>query len=440
MMLAVQLAARGGRSPGALGMGAHDDADVPFTPGEDFPFEDCAVAALDADAFLEPLAYAMRCHVLLECRRVLRPGGALRIAVTQPESVPQLVHLAALIGLEAAAHQPADHALTFTKPSREVTGDPLVSIAIPAYNPPFFAQCLDSAIAQTYDNIDIVVCDDSRGPEIEDIVRSRVGRRSVRYERNAERLRTRGNFVRCFERANGEFVKFLCDDDLLAPQCVERLLDAFRQSPDITLATSHRRRIDATGAELGDQPATVPIVAASSVIAGHTLANAMLMAGLNTIGEPSTALFRKADFLDKGPRYFHFRGAPGHGVIDMVMWSALLMKGNAVYLRESLSCFRVHPSQRQHDPVTRQRSIASIRGLQDAWLELGIHERHAPHLLLTRPFPPGDADWDEVPVLGMSARRVSRKEPSASSASPASADHVIEGPGPRPPAARPESA
>ena len=398
---------------GMLSMGWHDDADVPFHPGEDFPFEDAAVSTIEADAFVETLPFGTRCQLLLECRRVLRPGGVLRVTLERSSFGAELAHLADLVGLAPAGGGPDVGVVALAKPSRQVVGDPLVSILIPAYNPPFFAQSLGSALAQTYDNIEIVVCDDSPGPEIEDIVRSRSARRSVRYERNAERLRTRGNFVRCFERANGEFVKFLCDDDLLAPQCVERLLDAFRQAPDVTLATSHRQRIDAAGAPLADQPATVPIVAASSVIAGHTLANAILMAGLNTIGEPSTTLFRKADFVDKRPRYFHFRGAPGHGVIDMVMWSVLLLKGNAVYLRESLSSFRIHPAQRQHDPVTRQRSVASIRGLQDAWLELGIHERHPPHLLMTRPFPPLDAEWIESPVLGVSARRVSRSEAPA---------------------------
>lgn len=47
---------------------------------------------------------------------------------------------------------------------------PLVSIAIPAFNPRFFERTLNSAVSQTYSNLDIVVCDDSRGDEIKDIV------------------------------------------------------------------------------------------------------------------------------------------------------------------------------------------------------------------------------------------------------------------------------
>ena len=74
----------------------------------------------------------------------------------------------------------------------------------------------------------------------------------------------------------------------------------------------------------------MPIVDTDAVIAGPTLANAMIMAGLNTIGEPSTVLFRKADLLDQAPKYFRFDGVTGHGIIDMVTWAALLLKGDAV--------------------------------------------------------------------------------------------------------------
>ena len=414
---------------GVLQLGWQDAADVPFRLGEDFPFEDSAVDAMAIDEFIGELPLDRAAHLLLECRRVIRPGGLLHVSCPGQAAAGKLRHLAALVGLaqttvsprsawfgspiaQVSAGRSADHSLALDKPERQATGEPLVSILIPAYNPPFFGACLDSALAQTYGNLEIVICDDSSGREIEDTVASRAGRRMVRYERNDVRLRPRRNFVRCFERANGEFVKFLCDDDLLAPTCVERLLGAFRDAPDIALATSARQRIDALGRPLPDQPATMPIVAESSVIAGYTLANAMLMAGLNTIGEPSTAMFRKADFVAEQPEYFHFRGVPGHGVVDMVMWTALLLKGNAVYLRERLSSFRVHPNQRQHDPVTQQRSIASIRSLQSAWLELNVHERQPPHLVLARPFPPGDADWQARPVLGVSAVRVTARDQS----------------------------
>jgi hypothetical protein len=135
------------------------------------------------------------------------------------------------------------------------------------------------------------------------------------------------------------------------------------------------------------------------------------MAGLNTVGEPTTVLFRKADLLDQAPDYYRFNGAHGHGIVDMVTWSALLLKGDAVYLTESLSAFRIHAAQRQHDPASTQRNIASIRGLQAAWLELKLFEKVPPHLMLVKPFPPhADSDWRLQPVL--SPHAVSRIEPA----------------------------
>jgi glycosyltransferase involved in cell wall biosynthesis len=231
------------------------------------------------------------------------------------------------------------------------------------------------------------------------MVHAREGTRAVRYLRNAERLGVRANSRRCFEVAEGEFVKFLCDDDLLAPRRVERLVDAFRTTPDITLATSHRQRIDANGHRLPDQPATGPIVDGDSVIAGWTLANAMLMAGLNVVGEPTTALFRKAELMGQAPGYFRLNGTEDHGIIDMVTWTALLLRGDAVYLRDSLSSFRIHPGQRQHDAAKAQRNVESIRELQYAWLALGLFERMPRTEILAQPYPPrAQGSWQRRTV------------------------------------------
>lgn len=122
----------------------------------------------------------------------------------------------------------------------------------------------------------------------------------------------------------------------------------------------------------------MPIVESDKIIGDLSLANAMLMVGLNMIGEPSTVLFRKSDFEDQRPAFFNFDGAYGRGVIDMVMWTALLLKGDAVYFTEPLSAFRIHPGQRQHHPTVAQRNLDSIRELQAAWLALGLDRRRPP--------------------------------------------------------------
>ncbi|MEO6421591.1 MAG: glycosyltransferase family A protein [Candidatus Nitrotoga sp.] len=328
-------------------------------------------------------------YLFHEARRVLRPGGIFRILVSN--SVAQYhadpLHLANLVGLrplpvvsqngaEAFASlslpvpKVGETALDFCKPDRQVSGSPLISLLIPAYSPRFFKKSLESAIAQTYENIEIIICDDSSGPEIEEIS-GRLGRiRPLRYERNPIRLKGRGNYKKCFELATGEFIKYLNDDDILVQDCVERLLDAFRLAPDIVMATSYRERIDEAGNRLPDQPATRPIVDQDMSINGLSLVNAMLKAGLNVVGEPSTTLFRKDDLLDGKPDYFCFDGVVGTGVIDMSMWSTLLLKGDAVYLRDGLSQFRIHPGQHQLAPEIRQVTVQGIRNLQGVWLRL----------------------------------------------------------------------
>ena len=411
------------RLSGFMSMGLDESAEIPFEPGDDFPFEDRSVGALLIDVARGAPVRDRLAPFLLECRRVLKPGGLVRFVSVSDAAVADLLRLAPIIGLEPAdklapdarfrlamddvATSETEARHDFSKRERRLMSDPLVSILIPAYNPRFFALSLESALAQTYSSIEIVVCDDSPGNEIEAMCRQCGSQGLVHYERNPRRLGPRPNFVRCFEKASGEFVKFLCDDDLLQPRCVATLLDAFRLAPDVVLATSHRQRIDEFGHRLDDQPATVSIVRRNTIIAGHTLANAMLVAGLNIVGEPSTALFRKTELTDRAPDYFRFSGEHGYGAIDMVTWTALLCKGDAVYFRESLSSFRIHAGQRQHDPAKLQRNIASIRGLQAAWLELGVSLRTSPGAILGKPFPasPG-GDWRAMRVLGFDQRAI----------------------------------
>ena len=400
------------RVHGFLSMDDRPDADIPFTAGGDFPFVDRAVDAIVVAGIASGAKEATLLGLVLECRRVLRVDGALRIVLDRCGDAARdamieamAARAASAVGLRphptstrvtqnAQCGSAAPAVLDFTKPNRQPIGRPLVSIVIPAYHARFFRASLSSALAQTYDELEILVCDDSGGDEIATIVRDCDARRRVRYVRNATRLRSRENYRQGFVAARGEYVKFLNDDDALEPACVERLLETFRHAPDVVLATSYRRRIDSHDNVLPDQPATAPIVDADTLIAGVSLANAMLMGGLNIVGEPSTVLFRKDDLADHAPDYFTFYGDVGRGIIDMTIWSALLLKGDAVYLRDSLSAFRIHADQQQNDPGTIQRSLAGTRGLQAAWRALRLHRRVQSDVLLAKPYPfSAEVDW-----------------------------------------------
>ena len=223
---------------------------------------------------------------------------------------------------------------------------PRVSIVIPAYGERFFAQALASACAQTFTDVEIVVCDDSPGGAIEAAVKGANDAR-IRYVRNPRNLGFSGNFTECFRQARGELVKFLNDDDLLEPRCVEGLVGGFDFDPRVTLVTSRRRPIDENGQVVQGHFASAPISHVSCLIPGHEMGNIVLINSVNFIGEPSTAMFRKRDVTPEPGGIFHWGGRDYHCLADLSLWMRLLARGHAFYQALTLSAYRIHPDQQQ---------------------------------------------------------------------------------------------
>lgn len=226
---------------------------------------------------------------------------------------------------------------------------PLVSILIPAYNERFFPQALASALAQTYPNIEIVVCDDSAGPAIEQAV-ERAASPRIRYVRNPVNLGFGGNFTQCLSLARGEFIKFLNDDDRLRPGCVHSLAHVLANRPDVMLATSRRCVIDEEGSQCPDIGPTMPVSHVSALVFGRELGDFVLVNSLNLIGEPTTAMFRAAQLPIEGGRIFRWGGHEYHCLADLSLWLRLLVGGLAYYDGEVLSEFRRHAGQEQERP------------------------------------------------------------------------------------------
>ena len=104
---------------------------------------------------------------------------------------------------------------------------PLVSICIPSYNAgEFFEPCLQSALAQTYPNIEILISDDGSTDTTMAIAEKYSKQYSnIRIVRNTATGMV-NNWNNSIEQAKGEWIKLLFQDDVLMPACIEKMLEA----------------------------------------------------------------------------------------------------------------------------------------------------------------------------------------------------------------------
>jgi len=226
---------------------------------------------------------------------------------------------------------------------------PLVSILIPTYNrPEYFKLALDSAINQTYRNIEIIVGDDSTDNRTELLIkRDYLPRlKNVVYYHNENNLGQFENDLKLFAMARGEYINYLMDDDLFGHLKVEKMMNYFTNDDkkEISLVTSYRAIINDVGAETGIFGHPEGLFSKDQLLSGPELTKLVLQWNYNCIGEPTTVLFRKSALTE--PFGTFDRRKYGCNV-DQAAWFNLLEHGKAVFMAEILSCFRIHSGQQQ---------------------------------------------------------------------------------------------
>ncbi|ANB61420.1 glycosyltransferase [Anoxybacteroides amylolyticum] len=244
---------------------------------------------------------------------------------------------------------------------------PLVSVLIPTYNRPYYFElALQSVLNQTYENIEIIVCDDSTNDGVKNVIEPYLKKYShIKYYRNDPPL-VAGNFDRCFELAKGQYINYLMDDDLFHPEKIEKMIQYFETHKDVILVTSYRKLIDENGYELPDLPTTKKLFYEDTIIDGKVLGDYMLKNNVNAIGEPTTVLFKKQHLCET---FGHINGRRVPILNDLTSWILLLEKGKAVYISEPLSYFRQHPGQ-------NQKSLKFAKNAIGDWIYLITQSRN----------------------------------------------------------------
>jgi glycosyltransferase involved in cell wall biosynthesis len=111
-----------------------------------------------------------------------------------------------------------------------------VSVILPTYRRnEYLRLALESALAQTYGDIEVIVSDNGPSAEVEELVRS-YGDPRLRYRHNGGNIGPMRNARAAYACARGAYIVNLHDDDLWEPTYLARLLPALEANPDVTVA------------------------------------------------------------------------------------------------------------------------------------------------------------------------------------------------------------
>lgn len=225
-----------------------------------------------------------------------------------------------------------------------------VSVLVPAYNgEKYLAECLESILSQDFGDFELLVSDDKSTDGAPDVI-DRYARQDSRvcWWRNAENLGAANNFRLCLQKARGDFVKFMCGDDkLLTPSAIGKMSALLSKEHSVSLVSSSSLVID---------PESKPVarrgfLKRDAVINGHQAIVSCFERNENIIGEPSGAMFRRA----QAGHWFHGRCRQ---LIDLEQWFSLLEKGDWGYFAEPLFAFRQHPQQGTN--VNRKQGVGQL--------------------------------------------------------------------------------
>ncbi len=101
---------------------------------------------------------------------------------------------------------------------------PRVSICIPTYNGKgHLKECLDSVRSQSFQDFEVVICDDQSSDGTLDFARELAqGDERFRFIPNPQRFGLVGNWNNCIALSRGDWIKFVFQDDIIAPTCTLR--------------------------------------------------------------------------------------------------------------------------------------------------------------------------------------------------------------------------
>jgi len=243
---------------------------------------------------------------------------------------------------------------------------PLVSICIPTCNgEAYLDDALTSAMRQTYRNLEIVVSDDASADATLRIARSYQAESAIPFHIFEHVPSGIGaNWNSCARRANGTYIKFLFQDDRLAPDCVAKMVALAERDERIGLVFCRRKIIVEQESGFTEQWIRKFSVLHTAwpgleeINSGRRLLKRcarLLKHPSNKVGEPIAVLLRAAalrrvDYFNEGLEQ----------LLDIELWYRIFFRYKVGFIDEELAAFRLQQdqaSQKNQGRVAHERDV-----------------------------------------------------------------------------------
>ena len=201
---------------------------------------------------------------------------------------------------------------------------PTVSVVIPAYNHgAYLAQTINSALAQTWRDFEVVVVDDGSKDNTPEVAASFAS--AIRFIRQENRGMA-GSRNTGISQARGEFVAFLDDDDLWEPEYLAHVIPALQQDPTAGACRAGFQIMDGAGTRLPQQT--------NLEVAPDRMYDRLIDGGFFP---PCTVTVRKSAFETLGVFDTNLQG-----LADWDMWLRISKAYRYLSLPDTLVLYRVH--------------------------------------------------------------------------------------------------
>ncbi len=199
----------------------------------------------------------------------------------------------------------------------------LISIITPTYNcGSFIAATIDSVLAQTYENFEMIIVDDCSTDNTKDVVNKytdtdkRIKYYCLEVNSGAAVARTEA-----MKLAEGEYMAFLDSDDIWTPEKLEKQLK-FMKDNDYAFTSTDYEQIDEEGNSLNRVIKTVKKISYNRLLLDCPVGNSTVMYNVEKMGKFEVPNIRKRN--------------------DDALWLQMLKKEKYIYgMPETLMLYRI---------------------------------------------------------------------------------------------------